>query len=114
MRTRLFDENNNACIDAKHRREVYVRSVKTVMLFVACLAAATMVRAQEPKPLPARETIKVAVPGQLKQNAAVILAKELGEFEKENISIEYSIQRPSDGLVLLSTGRVDVLASQGS
>ncbi len=95
-------------------REVYVRSVKTVMLFVACLASATMVRAQEPKPLPARETIKVAVPGQLKQNAAVILGKELGEFEKENISIEYSIQRPSDGLVLLSTGRVDVLASQGS
>jgi NitT/TauT family transport system substrate-binding protein len=84
------------------------------MLLVACLAVATTVRAQEPKPLPARETVRVAVPGQLKQNAVVILGKELGEFEKENISIEYSIQRPSDGLVLLSTGRVDTLVSQGS
>ena len=66
-----------------------MRSIKTAMLLIAaCLTTAATVSAQEPKPLPARETIKVAVPGQLKQNAVVILGKELGEFEKENISIE--------------------------
>jgi NitT/TauT family transport system substrate-binding protein len=88
---------------------------RNLVLLVACsLAVATLARGQDAKPLPSRETLKVGVPAHLKQNAAIILAKELGEFEKENISIEYTIQRPSDGLVLLSTNRIDVLSSQGS
>jgi NitT/TauT family transport system substrate-binding protein len=69
---------------------------------------------QNAAPLTEHVTIKVGVPAQLLQNAAVILADDLGELKKENISIEYVIQRPSDGLVLLSTGRIDVLVSQPS
>lgn len=85
--------------------------------FLAALATgmfAAGVLAQTPQPLPTREKVLVGVPAKLKQNAALHLAKELGEFEKENLEVEYSFNKPSDSFVLLGTGRIDVVASQPS
>lgn len=77
-------------------------------------APAQGARSDAPQPLPKREKVVVGMPGKLLMNASVMVAKGLGEFEKENLEVEYSIQKPSDGLVLLSTGRIDVLTSQPS
>ena len=65
-----------------------------------------------PRPLPRHLDLKISVGGFTEINAAVLLAKEFGEFDKENISVTITMQKPSDGLVLLATGRIDVLASQ--
>ncbi len=65
-----------------------------------------------PRPLAQHQDLKFGIGGRVEINAAVLLAKEFGEFDKENLGVEISVQKPSDGLVLLSTGRIDVLASQ--
>jgi NitT/TauT family transport system substrate-binding protein len=65
-----------------------------------------------PRPLAQPTTVKIVVGGFTEINAAALLARDLGEFAKENITAEISMQKPADGLVLLATGRVDVLASQ--
>ena len=65
-----------------------------------------------PRPLAEHQHLKIGIGGRVEINAAVLLAQEFGEFDKENISVEMSVQKPSDGLVLLSTRRIDVLASQ--
>lgn len=87
-----------------------VRSI--AVLAMGLFAGASF--AQTPKPLPVREKIVVGIPAKLKQNAALHLAKELGEFEKENLEVEYSFNKPSDSFVLLGSGRIDVVASQPS
>jgi NitT/TauT family transport system substrate-binding protein len=88
----------------------------------ACLGAlagtsmlfASGVSAQAPKPLPGKEKVIVGIPAKLKQNAALHLAKALGEFDKENLDVEYSISKPSDSFVLLGAGKYDVVVSQPS
>jgi len=67
-----------------------------------------------PRPLAQRQTVKIGISSRVEVFAAMLLAKEFGEFERENLDVEFVFQRPSDGLVLLSTGRIDVLASQPS
>jgi len=78
------------------------------------LLLAQSARPDAPRPLPQREKVIVGMPGKLKQNATVLLAKVMGEFEKENLDVEYSVQKPSDSMVLLSTGRIDAVVSQAS
>ncbi len=80
--------------------------------FLALAAPALAQPSDSPRPLPQRVELKVAVGGFTEINAAVLLAKAMGEFDKENIAVEISMQKPSDGLVLLATGRIDMLASQ--
>jgi len=81
---------------------------------MACLVvlAGGAAQAQAPQPLPQRTPIKFGIGGRVEINAAVLLAREFGEFDRENLDVDISVQKPSDGLVLLSTGRTDVLASQ--
>lgn len=85
-----------------------------VMLVALAVAAPVSANPDAPRPLPQREKLIVGMPGKLLQNGAVLLAKSLGEFEKENLDVEYSIHKPSDSLVLLSTGRLDAVATQPS
>lgn len=86
--------------------------MKRFLLAIAGLCLTAAAHAQAPQPLPQRTPIKFGIGGRVEINAAVLLAKEFGEFERENLDVEISVQKPSDGLVLLSTGRTDVLASQ--
>ena len=79
---------------------------------LACAARALAQPSDAPHPLPQPTTVKIAVGGFTEINAAALLARDLGEFAKENITAEITMLKPSDGLVLLATGRVDVLASQ--
>ena len=65
-----------------------------------------------PKPLPRKEVVKVGMSSKLEAFAPVLIGKALGEFEKENIDIQYVIAKPSDSIVLLATGRIDALTSQ--
>lgn len=83
-----------------------------VGLFVGLCVAAQTPAQPAPRPLAQREIVKVAIAAKNETLAALLLADALGELGKENIQIEYFVQRPSDGLVLLATGRVHVLGSQ--
>lgn len=95
------------------------RLLPRLLTTLLAFATSSMVMAQTakldaPRPLPQKEKVVVSLPSKLKQLSALLLAKRLGEFEKENLDVEYSIHKPSDGMVLLATGRVDVTVSQAS
>jgi len=65
----------------------------------------------EPKPLDEPATVRVVRSNLYEYFAPFELGVVMGEFEKENITIEATTATPSDGLVLLASGQVDVLAS---
>lgn len=61
------------------------------------------------KPLPQKEKVKITWGAKIAVWAPVYLGKVTGDFEKENLEVEYIPARSSDGLVLLSTGKVDMM-----
>lgn len=65
----------------------------------------------EPQPLAEPATVKVVRSGLYEYFAPLELAQATGEFEKENIQIDFMTATPSDGLVMLAAGQADVLAS---
>lgn len=65
----------------------------------------------EPQPLAERAKVKVVRSGLYEYFAPLELAQATGEFEKENLGIEFITASPSDGLVMLAAGQADVLAS---
>lgn len=90
--------------------KLYRHAILLPLLFLAAYAGVPA-QAQEsdaPRPLPQREKIVLGVAGRLTANAPLHLARELGEFEKENLTVELAFHKPSDNFVLLSTGRIDV------
>jgi NitT/TauT family transport system substrate-binding protein len=64
----------------------------------------------EPKPLDELRVLKVSSGGTYEFLTALIVADELGEFEKENISIEYVTLPSQDALPALALGQLDVSA----
>ncbi|GAA0843916.1 ABC transporter substrate-binding protein [Streptosporangium amethystogenes subsp. fukuiense] len=68
----------------------------------------------KPKPLAERKTIKIGISSIVGSYAAVALADSLGEFEKENIQIRFEFLQTQDALVMMTQGKVDVLATQVS
>lgn len=65
-----------------------------------------------PRPLPERETLRVAVGGYATEaNTPLLLANHLGEFEKENLDVELVVLPPSDALLVFISGRVDMYAA---
>jgi NitT/TauT family transport system substrate-binding protein len=63
-----------------------------------------------PQPLAERTTLKVVRSAKIEAFAQMFLAESMGEFDKENIEIEYvDVTTQPDGLVLLNTGRADVM-----
>jgi NitT/TauT family transport system substrate-binding protein len=64
----------------------------------------------EARPLPARTPLRVAVPPQAgEEQAPVLLADELGEFEDENLAVELVPSDPAAAMADLAAGRVDVV-----
>ncbi len=60
------------------------------------------------KPLPQKEKIKITWAAKIAVWAPVYLGKVTGDFEKENLEVEYVPARSTDGMVLLSTGKVEL------
>ena len=93
-------------------RQIVFPSLLLLVLHAAVSAQAA--EADAPRPLQQREKVLVGSAGRQTAVAALHLAMALGEFEKENLSVELSIHRPSDNFVLLATGRIDVAVGQPS
>ncbi|HEY8524805.1 MAG TPA: hypothetical protein VIL48_07585 [Acidimicrobiales bacterium] len=67
--------------------------------------------APEPAPLPARTTVRVAVPpAPGEELAPVLLADRLGEFEAENLEVEIVEEPPGEAMADLAAGRLDAVA----
>src|SRR5688572_4394108 len=60
-----------------------------------------------PKPLATRAKLSVAVPLISEAYGAMLMAKELGEFEKENIELSITTLAIPETIVLLSQGKLD-------
>lgn len=65
----------------------------------------------EPQPLNEMATVQVNVAAMAEPFSALFLADELGEFEKENIEIEYQFAPAAEAIQALVTGQVDMAAS---
>lgn len=85
----------------------------TVALALTSAAVAQKLELK-PEPLPEPTVVKVAISSKLTAFAPLLVGNALGEFEKENIKIEYVIAKTTDGLALLATDRVDVMSHQPS
>src|SRR5262245_34710401 len=58
--------------------------------------AAGAVDALAPKPLPERKKITVGMSGKIENYLPIFLADDYGEFEKENIDVEFTFAPPTD------------------
>jgi len=85
-----------------------------LLLSVSSASWAQSGKTDAPRPLAQREKVIVAFSGKIKQYGAVILAKSLGEFDKENLDVEFAIHKPMDSFLLLTTGQVDVVGTMTS
>jgi len=83
-----------------------------LLLLSSASVLAQSAKADAPRPLPQKEKLIFGLVGKLRQYAPLLLAKALGEFDKENLDVEYTTHKSSDLIVLLSTGRIDASASQ--
>jgi NitT/TauT family transport system substrate-binding protein len=63
--------------------------------------------APAPQPLAQRTRVKVATNFRLEFNSPLLLAQSLGEFEKENIEVEFINLRFSDAVPQLANGSID-------
>lgn len=96
-----------------------VAAVSVALLISACgsdggssggdssdLPAATSGDPLAPQPLKKRETIKISV-GKVEAWAPLLLADALGEFDKENLSVEISYLPVNDSTLLVAQGELD-------
>jgi NitT/TauT family transport system substrate-binding protein len=87
--------------------------MKTIasLLVAAVLALGPLLAAAQsgpaPKPLPKRETVKMLVSSAVEAYAPMYIAKELGEFAKENIEVEYVNVPQNDAMLVLTRGQGD-------
>jgi NitT/TauT family transport system substrate-binding protein len=63
----------------------------------------------DPVPLAEMTTVKVAISAKLELHSISLLAKELGEFEKENLDVQFEVMPSSDSTPALAGGLVDVV-----
>jgi ABC-type nitrate/sulfonate/bicarbonate transport system substrate-binding protein len=61
-----------------------------------------------PQPLAEPRSIKVSAPAKLEIYTAALLAEQLGEFENENLDVEFVILPSSDALPQLAQGNLDI------
>jgi len=65
-----------------------------------------------PRPLPTRQTLRVAVGGYATEaNTPLLLGNRLGEFEKENLEVELVVLPPTDALLVFISGQADMYAA---
>jgi NitT/TauT family transport system substrate-binding protein len=73
------------------------------------VAAAAAPGTPAPRPLPTRTTVQIAMPVQgVESYAAILLAKRFGEFDKENLDVNFSILPVPDAIVVLQSGQLDM------
>lgn len=60
-----------------------------------------------PMPLPQRQKMTVGILSKVESFAPLLLANRLGEFDKENLDVEYVIVPPNESTLLASQGRLD-------
>lgn len=60
-----------------------------------------------PMPLPQRQKMTVGILSKVESFAPLLLANRLGEFEKENLEVEYAIIPPNESTLLAAQGRID-------
>jgi len=63
--------------------------------------------AYNPEPLAEKTVVKVAYPAALELHSVALLAKQMGEFEKENLDVQFEVMPSSDSLPLLAAGSID-------
>lgn len=63
----------------------------------------------EPKPLAERTKLRVSYPVAIEGFAHLLLADHFGEFEKENLEIEFTVSPGNEALVLLGSDRLDIV-----
>ncbi len=66
--------------------------------------------AYNPEPLAEKTVVKVAMSAKLELHSIPLLAKELGEFEKENLDVQIEVMPATDSLPALAGGTLDVVA----
>jgi NitT/TauT family transport system substrate-binding protein len=88
-----------------------MRIVTTLLAGAAFALGATLAGAQTtgpaPKPLAKRETVKMVLASAVEAYAPLYVAKELGEFAKENLDVEYVNVGATEVLLVLSRGQGD-------
>ena len=67
-----------------------------------------------PQPLAEETTLKIAISSRIESFLNLLLADAMGEFEKENITVEFEVVPTSDSTLLLSQGRVDAVPTSMS
>lgn len=65
--------------------------------------------AYNPEPLAEMTTVKVAISAKLELHSIGLLAKELGEFEKENLDVQIEVMPSSDSTPALAGGLIDAV-----
>ena len=76
------------------------------------VAAGDLTKGVEPQPLDEKTTINVGVSFPSEAFLPVIVAQEMGEFEKENLDVKISTTPdPASSIPLLDTGRIDISAT---
>lgn len=97
--------------------KVLFLSVAVLILSACAPIAANQTESQQletstldPRPLEESTVLKVSSAGNFEFLSALYLADELGEFEKENIVIEYVTLPSVDAIPALALGQVDVSA----
>ncbi|GAA0985714.1 hypothetical protein GCM10009555_061650 [Acrocarpospora macrocephala] len=64
-----------------------------------------------PAPLPQKEKVVVGITSKAESYAQMLLAEELGEFDKENLDVEIQSVPPNESLLLTAQGKIDVTSS---
>jgi NitT/TauT family transport system substrate-binding protein len=72
-------------------------------------SGSTLPRGLEPRPLAEPVSLKVNIPARVEALTSLMLAEQLGKFEKENITIEFTSVPPVDTFAALAGGQVDVI-----
>lgn len=62
----------------------------------------------DPRPLPEKTKLRITIPIKLEAFAQVLLADEFGEFEKENLDVEFLDVPGTDAIQMLGTDRADI------
>ena len=97
-----------------------LKSISAVLVFLFVLAACSSTTTEEsdgqlsgslePQPLATPVTLKVSVASPNETYSALRLANLLGEFEKENITIEFVTIPSTESMPALASGIIDVAA----
>src|SRR5205823_2047115 len=63
-----------------------------------------------PKPLPKMTDVTISMAAKVENFGGVLIAKEFGEFEKENLNVTIATAPPSDAFLLLTQGKIQMIA----